>query len=120
MNLSVLSHHLGVLVALLGLTLLLLQPICDAHGLPLGAAHAGGVADAACCDELESGAAAVSAKAMSGSRKPVALEPAALAGVLLVLAFVTPAFVFLPRVASPNAPPLPLPGYYARSARILR
>jgi hypothetical protein len=123
MKLPITLPRLGALLALLGLSLLILQGLCSAYGFHLSAplssavslAHHGGAASAGCCTEVDSAAPQPSAKAMLGTAKPLSLAAA-----LLVLVFVAPARVFLSRVAPLNAAPLPLRSYYARTARILR
>lgn len=122
-KLSTAWPRFAALLALLGVALLVLQPVCDTLGLhfseartsAVSLAQPGSAPEAACCAELRAGGSALSAEAISGTARALLLAAAA-----LVLAFIAPPLAFSSRIFSPGAAAAPPLSYYARTARILR
>lgn len=114
--------RLAALLALVGLALLVLQPVCDAFALHAGAPQANAAAalqhesgsEATCCTELKAAGLAVNNEFIGDAGKPHVLPVA-----LLLLGFIA-RLSRLPSQAAASAPPTPRLSYYARTARILR
>lgn len=115
--------HYATILALVALSLLLLQPACDlfalqskgSQSLAASLLHHASDVKAECCEALQPSAhgseLAAAARAVTGAS-------AAVAAISVALAVPGAAFVF--RAAPSGAAPPPPRSYYARTARILR
>jgi len=111
------------ILAVLALSLLLLQPACDVLALQLpdsqaeslSSLHHDSGATAETADSFQVGSHGASLAALGSAAKGLLIAPASIG-----LALAVPALVFLSRVAPPGAAPPPPRSYYIRSARILR
>lgn len=114
------AHRYTAILALVALTLLVLQPACERlarhwSDAPPPAASLLHYPGAPCCDALEarSHEAGTAAAASVAKGASFAFVPISAVLAVLPLAFLAPA-------APPGAAALPPRSYYARSARILR